>query len=81
MVRIKIVGFEDARTIEDVFASDMVDVAYVDQITPDAIYVIGDVGIDFERPEDFAWVKEAIEATLAQYNVTNLGITLASRDD
>jgi hypothetical protein len=76
MARIKLVGFGDAKTIEDIFASSMVDVAYIDEVTPDAIYVIGDIGINFERPEDFVWVKEVIEATLAQYNVRNLEITL-----
>ena len=77
MTRIKIVGFGDAKAVEDIFGSSMVDVAYVDEVTSDAIYVVGDIGIDFERPGDFAWVKEVIETTLAQHDVRDLGISLA----
>ena len=76
MARIKITGFNEAKVIEDVFASSMVDVAYIDEITTDAIYIVGDVGIDFEKPTDFKWIKEIIEDTLAQYNVMKFEITL-----
>jgi hypothetical protein len=77
MARIKIVGFNDANVIKDIFASSMVDVAYIDEVTPDAIYIIGDVGIDFQKPDDFEWIKEVIEDTLAQHDLRNLRITLA----
>lgn len=76
MARIKITGFNEAKVIEDVFASSMVDVAYIDEITTGAIYIVGDVGIDFEKPADFQWIKEVIEDTFAQYNVMKLEITL-----
>ena len=76
MARIKLVGSRDAKTIEDIFASSMVDVAYIDEVTPDTIYVIGDVGVDFEQSADFVWVKEIIETTLADYDVRNIEITL-----
>ena len=81
MARIKIVGFEDAKEIEDVFASCMVDVAYVDEVTTDAIYVTGDVGIDFEKREDFEWVKEVIEVTMAHEGAEKLEISLAKQGE
>jgi hypothetical protein len=81
MARMRIGGFRDASIIEDIFASSMVDVAYVDEVTPDAIYVIGDVWIDFDRPEDFAWVKDVIETTLEEYGVRELEITVTNGDE
>ena len=59
-----------------------VDVAYVDDVTGDAIYVISDVGIDLENPEDFKWVKEVIEAFMAQEGVEEkLEISLAKQGE
>jgi hypothetical protein len=77
IARIRITGFRNAKTIDEIFASSLVDVAYVDEVLPDAIYAISDVGVDLERPEDFAWVKGVIESTLARHGEGPVAITLA----
>ena len=73
--RIKLTGFADASRIDELFGSLMVDVAYIDHITPDTIYVISD---DPPATADYPWIADIIRHVLAENGVTGVNISLPS---
>lgn len=71
--RIKLTGFRDASVIDAIFASSMVDVAYIDEIVPDAIYVISE---DPDNTADFTWLREIISQTLKDQGIEGVTIQI-----
>ncbi|HEV8000399.1 MAG TPA: hypothetical protein VGP63_10995 [Planctomycetaceae bacterium] len=79
MARLKLEGYRSAAEVEDLFANVLVDIAYVDEVTDNAIYVIGDVGSDdYLDPDTFKWASELIREVLATWHcdVSDLRISL-----
>lgn len=60
--RIKLTGFSDAAAIEAMCASELVDIAYVDEINGSAMYLVPDSGIDFDNPDDVRWLRSILES-------------------
>ena len=75
--RLKLTGYQSASQIDSIFASRMVDVAYVDEITDDGIYVIADNPDWPSDSRDFDWLCSAIRETLEQCGVANVRIESA----
>jgi hypothetical protein len=74
--RIRLDGYSDADAIEDIFDSFLVDVAYVDEVTPRGIFVTTDVGVDLNDPADFEWVKSTIQGILERHDQRGVRIEL-----
>jgi hypothetical protein len=70
--RVKLTSYSDATEVEDLFASSLVDVAYVDDIGPDGIYISGDDCIDLSSPKDYAWVTSLIEGVLRDHGIVGI---------
>ena len=71
--RIVLTGFTNADRIDGLFASRMVDVAYIDRMTPDAIYVISD---DPPATADYPWIADIIQHVLTEEGITGVNISL-----
>ena len=71
--RIKLTGYRDAGEIDNLIASWLVDVAYVDRIEDDAIYLISD-----EPPEsaDYPWIADILSHTLTKHGIAGVTIEL-----
>ncbi len=54
----------------------MVDVAYIDEVTEDAVYVIADGGDDYEDPDTFTWIREVIRDVMRDQKIPNVRISL-----
>lgn len=74
--RIRLDGYSDAEAIEGIFASSLVDVAYVEEITPRGIFVTPDTSVNLNDPADFEWVKSVIQTTLEDYHQNGIRIEL-----
>ena len=75
---IKLTGYHDAAKLEEIFASDLVDVAYVDDVGPDSIHIIGDNCIDLSDPKDYAWAASLIEGVLQEHGIVGTRMELSS---
>ena len=71
--RIKLTGYRDTDEIDNLIASWLVDVAYVDRIEDDAIYLISD-----EPPEsaDYHWIADILSHTLTKHGIVGVNIEL-----
>ena len=74
--RIRLTGFHDAAKVENIFASFLVDVAYVDDIGPDGIDIIGDDCIDLSDSKDYAWATSLIEGVLRDHGIVDIFLEL-----
>ncbi len=74
--RIRLEGYSDAEAVQDIFASSLVDVAYVDEVTPRGIFVTPDVGVNLNDPADYEWVKSVIQSTLEDHRQHGVRIEL-----
>ena len=70
--RLKLTGHHSAETVEDIFASSMVDVAYVIEATPDAVLIVADDASWPADREDYDWLCTVIRETLADYGVKGI---------
>lgn len=75
--RIKLSGFRDANEIARIFESFMVDVAYVDRVTDDAILIVPD-SVDLDIEADYAWLRSVIDETLHSAGISGVKIELCS---
>lgn len=71
--RIKLTGYRDAGGIDNLIASWLVDVAYVDRIEDDAIYLISD---DPPESADYPWIADILSHTLNKHGITGVNIHL-----
>ena len=76
--RIRLTGFHDAAKVESIFASFLVDVAYVNDIGPDDIDIIGDDCIDLSDPKVYAWAASLIEDVLRGHGIVDIAMELIS---
>jgi len=74
-------GYTDSAAVDDAFASSLVDVAYIDEITPEAIFVLPDQAgsIDLDNPKDVEWLTDVIVTTLAEYGQSGVRLTLVRK--
>jgi hypothetical protein len=72
--RMRIRGFPpNAEAIRRfVAAGGFIDVAYVDKADANEILLVADIDIDFDKAEDFEWVKSTVEQYFARYWIRNL---------
>jgi hypothetical protein len=75
---IKLAGYHDAANVEGIFASDLVDVAYVHDVGPDSILIIGDNCIDLADPKDYAWATSLIEGVLRDQGIVGIRMELSN---
>ena len=75
MNRIKLSGYRNPNSIIELFASHFVDVAYVDEVLEDCVYLVADSPSGFDR-EEFVWFKEVCELTFARYGLAGITIEL-----
>lgn len=72
--RIKLTGFTDAAVIEAMFASNFVDIAYIDEIKGGAMYLVPDSGINFDNPDDVQWLTSILEPNFCEIGQPNIKI-------
>lgn len=77
--RLRLTGYTDAGAVEEAFASRIVDVAYIDAVTPREIFVVADVGIDLGDRRDREWVSDVIRSVLE--SVGQSGIVIEATSD
>ena len=71
--RIKLTGYADAGVVEHIFTSSLVDVAYLDEVAEDGIYVVAENQLDLGDPGNLEWITSVIQSTLqssAQHRIT-----------
>lgn len=66
MKRVKIIGVSNPKNLENYFASNMVDVAYVDKINTDVITLLLDNGIDVDNADDKKWISDLLSSALIE---------------
>jgi hypothetical protein len=70
--RLKLTGHRSAAAVEDIFASSMVDVAYVVEATSEAVLVVADDAAWPADREDYDWLCSIIRQTLAAYGIKGI---------
>jgi hypothetical protein len=70
--RIKLTGYDNAAKVVDIFASDLVDIVYVDDVGPDGIEIIGDDCVDLSDPGDYTWATSLIECVLRDHGIVGV---------
>ncbi len=77
--RIRLTGFSDASVVESIFASDMVDVAYIDEVTPECIFIYTEPDVNLNNPSDYEWVKSIIKHAFEGTSQSGMtGLTVAT---
>jgi uncharacterized protein (DUF1697 family) len=76
--RLRLDGYADAAIVNDVFMSCMVDVAHIDEVTSEAIFVVPDSAgcIGLDDPKDVEWLSEVIIRTLKEHGQAGVRVTL-----
>jgi hypothetical protein len=75
--RIKLSGYRDADEIAKIFASSMVDIAYVDRVVDDAILAIPD-DPDLDTEASYEWLRTVINEALQSAGISGVSIELCS---
>jgi hypothetical protein len=74
--RLQLTGHRSAEEVKAVFASSLVDVAYVIETTTEAIFIVAD---DLSWPvdsNDYDWLCSVIRETLAAHGIYGLELSL-----
>jgi hypothetical protein len=58
-------GFSNADIAEAAISNHLVDIAYVDNVSPNEILIVLDAGVPFDQPKDFEWLKTVLAEVLA----------------
>ncbi len=66
MNMIKITGISDPSKFDNYVASNLVDVAYVEEINDDTIILSLEGGIDLDNEDDRKWVTGLIEQAISE---------------
>jgi hypothetical protein len=77
--RLRLAGYRSANEVEEIFASFLVDVAYVVGGTPDALHVVADDPAWPADSEDYNWLCEVIRETLATHGIMDIELALLSQ--
>ncbi len=72
--RLRLTGYTDADAVVDAFGSQLVDVVHVDEVTPEGIFVVADVGIDLGNAQDREWASGLIRSVLDSVGQTGVAI-------
>ena len=59
-IRIKLTGYSDPDVVTGIFASSLVDVAYVAEVTRHCIFVVTEPDVNLHNASDYEWVKSVI---------------------
>jgi hypothetical protein len=73
--RLKLTGDISAEQVDMIFASYMVDIAHIDEIKPDAVYIIADNPRWPTDTEDYQWLCEIIISTLQEHGIEGALLT------
>ena len=76
--RIRLTGYRSAEDVETVFAFSLVDVAYVIEATPEAVYIVADDPAWPTDPKDYEWLCSVIRETLAADGIKGVELSLVS---
>lgn len=78
--RLKLTGHRSAEEVDAIFASCLVDVAYVVDTTPTAVFVVADDPAWPTDPADYEWLCSIIRETLADHKMNRIEFVLCTRD-
>jgi len=73
--KLMLTGHRSAEEVVDIFASAMVDVAGVDEVVGDTIFVAADDPSWPVDAADFEWLCGVIRDTLASYGITSVELS------
>jgi hypothetical protein len=74
--RLKLTGHSSADEVDAVFASSLVDVAYVIETTEAAVFVVADDPAWPTDGADYEWLCSVIKDTLAEYGMLGIELSL-----
>lgn len=74
--RLKLTGHQSAEEVEEVFASSMVDVAYVVEVVDDAVFIVADDDAWPVDTADFEWLCGITRDILASYGIIGIELVL-----
>jgi hypothetical protein len=67
--RLKVSGLANIAATANALES-LIDIAYVDEVSSEAVFLIGDVGTDLNNPADLEWLENLIVEILEQIGVS-----------
>jgi hypothetical protein len=79
--RLKMTGYESASQIDSIFGSFMVDVAYIDEITDDCIFIYADDDIWPADQRDYEWLCSTITETLNEHGIKGANLELVPANE
>jgi hypothetical protein len=74
--RLKMIGHTSADAVEAIFASSMVDVAYVVETTNDALYIVADDPKWPANPAEYEWLCSVIQETLGDHGIGRIHLSV-----
>jgi hypothetical protein len=75
--RIKLTGYTgDAERIRSLIDNGLIDLAWVEEVFPASILIVGDVGTDFTEGTTFGDIKSIIESILRTNGIEGVQIDL-----
>lgn len=74
--RLKLTGHPSPEQIDAIFSSELVDVAYVVEATPEAVSFLADDPDWPNDPTDYEWLCSLIRDTLAEHGIRDVAFSL-----
>ena len=79
--RLKLTGYPSAEQVNAIFASSLVDVAYVVETTPEVAYIVADDSDWPSNPTEYEWLCSMIRDTLAEHGIRDVALAMTPPGD